>query len=115
MQGLGDAVKKVTDFLGIPQCPSCVSRHGWLNHYFPFKKPLEPTEEDIKYLSEVFEWYNGLPIPKDKVNDIIECEEIWLRLFKVKTGSCKSCGSSYQNNYMNDLKRLYLVWESQST
>lgn len=113
MQGLGDAIKKVTDFLGIAQCPACVSRQGWLNHFFPFKTPLHPTKEDIDFLSEVFNWYSGLPIPSGKGSDIAKCEEIWLRLFRVKTGSCKSCGVSYQNNYMKDLKRLYEIWESQ--
>jgi hypothetical protein len=37
------------------------------------------------------------------------CEAIWMRLFNVNTDSCKSCGATYQNNYMKDLKRL---WEN---
>jgi hypothetical protein len=109
MQGLGDLVKAVTDALGIEQCQSCIDRQGRWNKLFPFKNPITPTEQDISFLNEVFEWYQGLPIPMDKVDDLIKCEEIWLRLFRVKTQGCKSCGASYQNNYMKDLKRL---WEN---
>ena len=109
MQGLGDAVKVVTDALGIEQCKSCEKRQSKLNRLFPFKKAQQPTEEDMIFLTQVFSWYNGLPIPRSKVQDIIYCESIWLRLFNVKTDSCKSCGATYQNNYMKDLKRL---WEN---
>jgi len=109
MQGLGDAIKVVTDALGIEQCDDCVKRQGKLNRWFPFKTPNEPTQDDIDYLTEVFSWYKGLPIPYDKIDDIKQCEQIWLKLFKVKSGACKTCGSTYQTNYMNDLKRL---WEN---
>ena len=109
MQGLGDAVKVVTDALGIEQCSECEKRQSKLNRLFPFKKAQQPTEEDMIFLTNVFSWYQGLPIPRSKVQDIIYCEGIWLRLFNVKTDSCKSCGATYQNNYMKDLKRL---WEN---
>ena len=109
MQGLGDAVKVVTDFLEIPQCDKCRERQSKLNRLFPFKKAQQPTEEDMIFLTNVFSWYNGLPIPRNKIKDISYCEGIWLRLFNVKTDSCKSCGATYQNNYMKDLKKL---WEN---
>ena len=109
MQGLGDAVKVVTDFLEIPQCDKCRERQSKLNRLFPFKKAQQPTDEDMIFLTNVFSWYNGLPIPRNKIQDISYCEGIWLRLFNVKTDSCKSCGATYQNNYMKDLKKL---WES---
>ena len=109
MQGLGDAIKSVTDALGIPQCSECEKRQSKLNRLFPFKKANKPTEEDIAFLSEVFSWYKGFPIPRKRIAEIQECEAIWMRLFNVKTDSCKSCGATYQNNYMKDLKRL---WEN---
>ena len=109
MQGLGDAIKVVTDALGIEQCSECEKRQSKLNKLFPFKKAQKPNEEDMIFLNDVFSWYQGLPIPRSKVQDIIYCEAIWLRLFNVKTDSCKSCGATYQNNYMKDLKRL---WEN---
>lgn len=109
MQGLGDAVKVVTDFLEIPQCDKCIERQSKLNRLFPFKKAQQPTDEDMIFLTNVFSWYNGLPIPRNKIQDISYCEGIWLRLFSVKTDSCKSCGATYQNNYMKDLKKL---WEN---
>jgi hypothetical protein len=109
MQGLGDAIKVVTDALGIEQCDNCQKRQSKLNKLFPFKKAQKPTDEDMIFLNDVFSWYQGLPIPRSKVQDIIYCEGIWLRLFNVKTDSCRSCGATYQNNYMKDLKRL---WEN---
>jgi hypothetical protein len=109
MQGLGDAVKVVTDALGIPQCKSCEKRQSKYNKLFPFKKAQQPNEEDMIFLNDVFSWYKGLPIPSGKGEDIAKCEGIWMRLFNVTTEPCKSCGATYQNNYMKDLKRL---WEN---
>jgi hypothetical protein len=109
MQGLGDAIKTITDFLNIKQCKGCIERQTRLNKWFPFKSVSEPTKEDIDFLTEVFSWYKGVPIPINKINHIEKCEEIYIRLFNIKSGSCKSCGSTYQNNYMKDLKRL---WEN---
>jgi hypothetical protein len=43
----------------------------------------------------------------DKVNQIIEAEQIWLRIFQVKTGHCKSCGPYYQTAFIKDLINLY--------
>lgn len=109
MRGLGDLVKVVTDTLGIDQCDNCMKRQSKLNQLFPFKNPINPTEEEIEFLNDVFSWYKGLPIPMDKVDDLVKCEQLWLKLFRIKTQGCKSCGATYQNNYMNDLKRL---WEN---
>ena len=109
MQGLGDAIKQVTDVLQIPQCDKCKERQSKLNKLFPFKRANVPTDEDMEFLSEVFKWYKGFPIKRSKVEDIRKCEEIWIRLFNVTTEPCKSCSATYQNNYMNDLKKL---WEN---
>jgi hypothetical protein len=38
MRGLGDLIKKGTDFLKIPQCEKCKKRQKWLNEKIPFKK-----------------------------------------------------------------------------
>ena len=35
--GLGDTIKKVTDFLHIPQCGGCQKRQKALNKMFPYK------------------------------------------------------------------------------
>ena len=110
---LGDAIKTLTDALGIEQCDKCKERQSMLNRLFPFKKAKLPTEEDMEYLAEVFKWYKGLPIKRSKVEDIRKCEDIWIRLFNVKTSACQSCSSTYQNNYMNDLKKLYELNKSE--
>jgi hypothetical protein len=104
MQGIGDVVAKVTETLGIPKCEPCKKRQEKLNALFPFKQKL--TEEDIAFLSDVFSWYKGLPIPMDKVLEMQRCEVIWLRVYNVKGTPCKTCGSEYQNNYMNKLNQL---------
>lgn len=36
-KGLGDTIKKVTDFLRIPQCGGCKDRQKKLNQLFPYK------------------------------------------------------------------------------
>lgn len=38
LKGVGDAVKKVTEFLGIKQCGGCKKRQEMLNKMFPFKE-----------------------------------------------------------------------------
>lgn len=38
VKGVGDVVKKMTDFLGIKQCGACAKRQQKLNEMFPFKK-----------------------------------------------------------------------------
>tara|TARA_B100001093_G_C26101316_1_gene706952 strand:+ start:236 stop:442 length:207 start_codon:yes stop_codon:yes gene_type:complete len=35
--GFGDTIKKVTDFLHIPQCGGCKERQKALNKMFPYK------------------------------------------------------------------------------
>jgi len=112
MQGLGDAIKSVTDALNIQQCDKCTERQSKSIRLFPFKKANQPTEDDIAFLNDVFTWYKGFPIPRKRIAEIQQCETIWMRLFNVKTDSCKSCGATYQNNYMKDLKRL---WENENT
>ena len=37
-RGLGDTIKKATDFFGIPQCGGCKKRQEMLNKKFPYKK-----------------------------------------------------------------------------
>ena len=104
MEGLGDVVAKVTDALGIPKCEPCKQRQEKLNNMFPFTQKL--TDEERAYLKNVFLWYNGLPIKSERVADMQRCEKIWLRVYNIKTGACKTCNSTYQNNYMNKLKAL---------
>tara|TARA_R110000868_G_scaffold203335_2_gene451167 strand:- start:1264 stop:1602 length:339 start_codon:yes stop_codon:yes gene_type:complete len=111
MQGLGDGIKVITEALGIEQCNKCKERQQLLNRLFPFKNAKAPTEEDDIFLTTVFKWYKGLPIKKSKIEDIRKCEQIWIRLFNVKTEACKSCSATYQNNYMKDLLKL---WESKN-
>ena len=108
-KGLGDVIATVTDSLGIKKCKGCEKRQTALNKLFPFKSHYELTQEDKEFMVEFLQWYNGLPIPIERVNDIQKAEHIWLRVFKVKTGACKSCGVQYQNAFIKDLTNLYLA------
>ena len=105
--GIGDVVAEITDTLGIPKCVKCEERQTKLNKLFPFKTHLQFTQDEFEFLTDFFSWYNGLPIPIDKVKDIIKAEQIWIRVFQVKTGACKSCGSHYQKAFIKDLTNLY--------
>jgi hypothetical protein len=106
-RGLGDVIAGITKAVGIEPCESCEKRRDKLNKLFPFKKPLELTIDEFNFLASVFAWYDGLPLTELQANDVMKCEAIWIRVFKVKSGACRSCGSYYQTAYMNDLKRLY--------
>jgi hypothetical protein len=106
-KGLGDVIANITTAVGIKPCAKCNERKETLNRLFPFSKPFELTKSETKFLKEFFEWYQGLPIPIEKVKDIEKAEKVWLRVFNVKTESCKSCGSQYQTAFIKDLKKIY--------
>ena len=106
-RGLGDVIAGITKAVGIKPCESCEKRRDKLNELFPFTKPLELTTDEFNFFASVFQWYEGIPLTELQANDVAKCEQIWIRVFKVKSGACRSCGSHYQNAYMNDLKRLY--------
>jgi hypothetical protein len=105
-RGLGDVIATITKAVGIEPCEGCKERQNALNRLFPFKTPNQLTKEDIKFLEGVFSWYKGIPLTIEQAKEIQKCEEIWLRVFKVKTGHCRSCGSQYQEAFMKDLKIL---------
>lgn len=108
--GIGDIVevvaKPVAEAIGLEEnCNGCEKRRKKLNQLLSFYK--KPTDEELEFLKGVFEWYKGLPITSDKVDDIVKCEDIWIRLANVKTEPCRTCGAAYQNNYMDKLKEIY--------
>jgi len=51
-KGLGDTIKKITGFLGIPTCQECQERADWLNEKFPYAKET-PTESDLERICEI--------------------------------------------------------------
>jgi hypothetical protein len=102
MQGLGDAIAKITDAMGIEKCKGCEKRQEKLNKLLPFGVSL--SGDEIAFLKGVYSWYNGLPIQADKVHDMKRCNEIHARIYNTK--GCKTCGSYYQNKVMEDLKGL---------
>lgn len=108
--GIGDiieiAAKPVAEAIGLEEdCQGCNKRKKALNKLWSFYR--KPTEEELEFLKGVFSWYKGLPISADKVNDIIRCEDIWIRLSKTTTAPCRHCGATHQNNYMDKLREVY--------
>ena len=73
--GLGDTVKKITEFFNIEQCEGYKERQAALNRLFPYV--VRPTSDEIVFLYEVFSWYKGLPIPAEKAEDIKKCEALF--------------------------------------
>ena len=106
-KGLGDVIANVTDSLGIKKCKGCEKRQTALNKLFPFKSHYELTQDDKNFMAEFLQWYKGLPIPIERVNDIQKAEQIWLRVFKLKTGAWKNSSVQYQNAFIKDLTNLY--------
>ena len=107
--GLGDSVKKITEFFNIEQCEGCKERQSVLNRLFPYV--VKPTSDEIVFLYEVFSWYKGLPIPAEKAEDIKKCEALFRKLYNIKEEACTIGGSTYQNNYMKKLERVYLNYK----
>ena len=107
--GLGDTVKKITEFFNIEQCEGCKERQAALNRLFPYV--VKPTSDEIVFLYEVFSWYKGLPIPIDKIEEIKKCEVLFRKLYNIKEEACTTCGATYQNNYMKKLERVYLNYK----
>lgn len=110
MTGLGDVIeviaKPIAEAIGLEEdCDGCNQRKKVINKLWSFYK--KPTEEELEFLKGVFEWYKGLPITSDKVDDIVKCEDIWMRLANIETEPCRTCGAAYQNNYMDKLKEIY--------
>ena len=54
LSGLGDVIKKVTNFIGIPTCDACEERRKKLNSMFPFIKNAKTLSDDeIQFLKRI--------------------------------------------------------------
>lgn len=51
-KGLGDTIKKITGFFGIPTCQECQERADWLNVKFPYAKET-PSMEHIELVAKL--------------------------------------------------------------
>ena len=45
---------------------------------------------------------------RKKAEDINKCEALFRKLYNIKEEACTTGGSTYQNNYMKKLERVYL-------
>lgn len=85
--GLGDAIKAVTEVLGIPQCEKCKERQSRLNRLFPWlKASRDVTEEERDLMARI----NTKPsIENDDVNALFK---LYNELFSSKLSRCNCSG-----------------------
>lgn len=85
--GLGDAIKAVTEALGIEQCEKCKERQSRLNRLFPWlKASRDVTQEERELMARI----NAKPsIENDDVNALFK---LYNELFSSKLSRCNCPG-----------------------
>ncbi len=85
--GLGDAIKAVTEVLGIEQCEKCKERQSRLNRLFPWlKASRDVTEVERELMGRI----NAKPsIENDDVNALFK---LYNELFSSKLSRCNCPG-----------------------
>lgn len=53
IEGFGDVVKKITNFLGIETCDACEERRKKLNDLFPYTKSKKLNNEQIEFIKRI--------------------------------------------------------------
>lgn len=85
--GLGDAIKAVTEALGIEQCEKCKERQSRLNRLFPWLKASRDVTQEER---ELMERINAKPtIENDDVNALFK---LYNELFGTKVSRCNCPG-----------------------
>lgn len=85
--GLGDAIKAVTQVLGIPQCESCKERQSRLNRLFPWlKASRDVTQEERELMVRI---NAKSSIENDDVNALFK---LYNELFSSKLSRCNCPG-----------------------
>lgn len=85
--GLGDAIKSVTQALGIEQCEKCKERQSKLNKLYPWLKATrDVTQEEIDLMTRI---NSGYIIKNDDVNSLFS---LYNDLFKSKLSRCNCPG-----------------------
>lgn len=85
--GLGDAIKAVTEALGIEQCEKCKERQSRLNRLFPWLKASRDVTQEER---ELMERINSKPtIENDDVNALFR---LYNELFGTKVSRCNCPG-----------------------
>ena len=112
--GVGDTVEKITKATGIDKLAKwalgedcgCDKRKETLNHIFPYQKPNCLTEDEHKYLTDLF------TKPKNTVTSKVQSEilEIFNRVFNERR-EMTSCSSCFLNGVYAKLERIYREYE----
>lgn len=111
-KGFGDTIEKITEATGIKAVVEtisevtgidcgCEARKEALNKLFPYKKPECITDEDNKYLSELFKG----SLSQLSIKQQTRITEIYFNVFKVKIQP-SNCGSCWRDR-INELKKVY--------
>ena len=98
--GLGDTIKRITNWLGFTTCQKCKERQVLLNKLFPYKnKTIIMTEEQI----EIIEHYiddEATKITCKVLNDIRKgIDGVWV-------DSC-FCTKAQRKAFLNDFRNWY--------
>ena len=107
IQGVGDVVSKVTDFLGIVPCEKCNKRREEWNNMFPIRlKPRELTEEELNTWRE-YQSVRTLRLLETHRKMICK---IYSDVFQVPYYEpCKNCDAS---PYLRMIERMDLIVKS---
>ena len=85
--GLGDGIKVITEFLGIPQCKSCEKRQLKLNKMFNWlQSKREMTKEEVEFILRMIDIMNNELIITNE-----ERERIFIIYNDVTNSRVKSC------------------------
>lgn len=85
--GLGDAIKAVTEVLGIEQCEKCKERQSRLNRLFPWlKASRDVTQEERELMARI---NSKSSIENDDVNALFK---LYNELFSSKLSRCNCPG-----------------------
>ena len=69
-RGLGDTIKKITEFLGIPQCEECKQRQQLFNELVPYTTEFSITQADADIIQSYLD-QEPLKVYCVKLNDYI--------------------------------------------
>ena len=108
IKGLGDAVKAVTDFVGIVPCEACLKRQEKWNKLFPFRRqPRELTPD------ELIAWRKFSKPVKTRLTDTerkFVCKiysDVFKRLYFEPCLNCSPAPIVFMIEQMNEVVKTY--------
>lgn len=106
IEGLGDVIKKITNFIGIETCDSCEERRKKLNKLFPYTKTYTIETTDIDFIKRIKS--NNLISYEDKIHLF----SVYNRVFRKNVAICNCSGLVY--DMIDKLWNIYLANHSKN-